>query len=209
MGFEHAGLILEDGRKIPITFNPSEYNLTQNVGYTEKKALGMESPFTQFIAGETETLKVNLFFNTYVEPTIESPKEGGEDVRTETNEITKLMNIDPGLHRPPIVTFHYGSLNFKGVITDVTQNFIMFLGDGRPVRAKLDVTFKAVEKNNYVPLESPDRTKCRTVHETQQLWELAWNEYGEPEKWKVIARANKIMNPLALKPGQKLKLPAI
>lgn len=209
MGFEHASLILENGTEIPITFNPSEYSLTQNAGYTEKKALGMESPFTQFIAGDTVTLKVNLFFDTYIEPSTDSPKEGGEDVRTETNKITSLMNIDATLHRPPIVTFHYGSLNFKGVITDVTQNFIMFLGDGRPVRAKLDVTFKSVEQNNYLPLESPDRTKCRTVHETQQLWELAWKEYKDPAKWKVIARANNIMNPLDIRPGQKLKLPAI
>lgn len=209
MGFEHARLILESGKEIPIVFNPSEYNISKNASYAQKKALGMESPFTQYISGESESLKVNLFFDTYQEPTLASPKEGGSDVRKKTKQVADLLNIDPSLHRPPIVTFRYGSLNFRGVVTDVAQNFTMFLGDGRPVRAKLDVTFQSIDKESYLPLESPDRTKCRTLEETQQLWYLAWKEYGDADKWKVIARENKIMNPLAIKPGQKLKLPAI
>ena len=38
---------------------------------------------------------------------------------------------------------------------------------------------------------------------------LAYEEYGDPEKWKEIARENHITNPLQVKPGQVLRLPAL
>lgn len=209
MGYEAARLETEDGKKIKVMFNPAEYNLSRSISYTDKKVLGMNNPFLQFISGEAENLKMTLMFDTYEPPSKFAPVEGGRDVRSETNKITNLAKIDASKHRPPIVTFHYGSLHFEGVITDITQNFTMFLGDGRPVRAKLEVTFRSVGEGRQVPLESPDRTKCRTLHEGQQLWHFAWEEYGDPEMWKEIARVNGILNPLEVKPGRVLKLPAV
>lgn len=208
MGYESAKLTLEDGTEIKVLFNPSEYNLSKGVSYADKKVLGMDSPFIQFVSGEAEMLKITLMFDTYEPPGIHSPEEGGGDVRLETRKITSLTDIDPTKHRPPIVKFHYGSLHFRGVITEVNQVFTMFLGSGKPVRAKLELTFRSME-DKKLPLESPDRTKCRTIQESQHLWNLAWEEYGDTQMWKVIARENHIMNPLDVKPGQVLKLPAI
>lgn len=209
MGFETAKLEVENGKKIPVLFNPSEYNLSKSVSYTDKKVLGMNNPFLQFISGEAENLKITLMFDTYEPPGRNSKKEGGKDVRLETKKVASLLEIDPARHRPPIVTFHYGSLHFEGVVTDVTQNFTMFLGDGRPVRAKLEVTFRSTGKSRQEPLESPDRTKCRILQEGQQLWQFAWEEYGDPKMWKTIARANQIRNPLEIEPGRALKVPAV
>lgn len=210
MGYETAKLEIEGkSEPLPVQFNPAEYNLSKGVSYTDKKVLGMDNPFTQFISGEAETLKMTLMFDTYLPPSDTREQEGGSDVRKKTDKIIELMDLDPTMHRPPIVTFCYGSLQFRGVITEANQSFTMFLGNGMPVRAKLDLTFRAVEKPKTVPLESPDRTKRRTIHESQSLWMLAWEEYGDPQMWKVIAKENHIKNPLDLKPGQVLKLPAI
>ena len=89
----------------------------------------------------------------------------------------------------------------------------MFLADGMPVRARVDLTFKSMldaEKSKMVsPFESPDRTKVRTLREGEQLWNYAWQEYGDLEQWRAIARENGIMNPLDVAPGQKIKLPAL
>lgn len=209
MGFETASLKPENGKEIKVLFNPSEYNLSKSVNYTDKKVLGMNNPFLQFISGEAENLKITLMFDTYEPPGKHSKQEGGRDVRLETEKIASLLEIDPSRHRPPIVLFHYGSLKFEGVVTDVSQNFTMFLGDGRPVRAKLEVTFRSIGKARQEPLESPDRTKCRILQEGQRLWQFAWEEYGDPEMWKVIAKANQIRNPLETEPGTMLKLPAV
>ena len=143
-------------------------------------------------------------------PLKKQAEESGTDVRIQTEKIAQLMAIDPKKHRPPKVTFRYGSLIFAGVITELNQTFTMFLANGMPVRAKLEVTFRSLGKENtHVPLESPDRTKCRTIHEGQSLWGLAYEEYGDPEKWKEIARENHITDPLRIKAGQVLKLPAL
>jgi nucleoid-associated protein YgaU len=89
----------------------------------------------------------------------------------------------------------------------------MFLSDGKPVRAKLEVTFKSLfdikSAQRKSPFESPDRTKYRTIHEGEQLWNFANREYGSPEMWRVIAKENGIMNPLDIYPGQVIKLPAL
>ena len=211
MGYERAILVPEGGnQEIKVQFNPAEYNLSRSTSYAEKKILGMDDPFTQYIAGESETLKITLMFDTYIPPGENQAEESGTDVRIQTEKIAQLMAIDPKKHRPPKVTFRYGSLIFAGVITELNQTFTMFLANGMPVRAKLEVTFRSLGKENtHVPLESPDRTKCRTVHEGQSLWGLAYEEYGDPEKWKEIARENHITDPLRIKAGQILRLPAL
>ena len=209
MGYETAKIKTESGQELSVLFNPSEYNLSRGMNYTDKKVLGMDNPFVQFVSGEAETLKMTLMFDTYKPPGMDSQEEDGTDVRRETRKITELMEIDPKKHRPQIVTFRYGSLIFRGVILEANQSFTMFLGNGMPVRAKVDLTFRAVEGDKKTPLESPDRTKCRTVHESQQLWNLAWEEYGDPQQWKVIARENGNIDPLEIRPGQTVKLPAI
>lgn len=69
MGYEKAVLIPEDGKKeIKVQFNPAEYNLSRSTTYAEKKVLGLDDPFTQYIAGEAETLKITLMFDTYILP---------------------------------------------------------------------------------------------------------------------------------------------
>ena len=117
MGYEKAVLIPEGGKKeIKVQFNPAEYNLSRSTTYAEKKVLGLDDPFTQYIAGEAETLKITLMFDTYVPPGEKNAEESGSDVRFQTEKIAKLMELDPKKHRPPKVTFRYGSLIFRGVI---------------------------------------------------------------------------------------------
>ncbi len=51
------------------------------------------------------------------------------------------MNIDPTTHAPPVLLFSWASLTFTCVLAKATQRFIMFLPDGSPVRARLQVSF--------------------------------------------------------------------
>lgn len=204
-----AKLVTEKNQTITVTFNPSEYNLSKSIKYSDKSVPGTESSIIQYVAGETENLKITLMFDTYKPPTLKDAEEGGTDVRNEMQKIAALTKIDASLHRPPIVTFQYGSLKFSGVITDINQSFTMFLSSGIPVRSKMELTFKSVERDENVALQSPDRSKTRVIKEAQNLWILAHEEYGDAEAWKEIAKANQIMNPLDIKPGQVLKLPPL
>ena len=58
-----------------------------------------------------------------------SPKEG-------------LMDIDSDLHAPPVCIFIWGTFIFQCIIERVTKKFTMFLPEGIPVRATLNVTLK-------------------------------------------------------------------
>lgn len=209
-----AKLIVEGQEKpIQVEFNPSEYNLSSSIQYSEKNIPGLDGPIGQYIAGNSTTLDVTLFFNTYNPPTLNNPKESGTDVTKYTKQIRNLTLIDGTLHRVPRVTFSWGGIQFTGIITDVKENYTMFLADGMPVRAKVDVNFKSVYDistgKRMSPLESPDRTKIKTVRQGDSLWSIAAREYEDAEKWKVIAKENGILNPLELSPGQTLKLPPL
>ena len=213
MGFVKAILTVEKGLPIVCQFNPSEYSVSNSVKYAEKTIPGGRTTIQQFISGASPTLTLSLTFDTYIPPTIDNPLEGGLDVSLLTRQVVDLTHIKGTLHRPPIVTFLWGTISFQGIVTDVKQKFTMFLSSGIPVRAKLDVTFKSVGKENLLsmlsPLESPDRTKYRVLKEGEYLWNYANEEYSSPGMWRVIAKENGIMNPLDVEVGQVLKLPAL
>ena len=228
MGLEKAKLILEQEsgeETLKVQFNPAEYALSEHVNYAEKNIPGFPGPIVQFISGAATTLKLSLTFDTY-----DTPENGvlttelgtvrpsmllhqPTDVSKLTGKVSKAVAIAGSLHRPPTVTFAWGALRFKGVITELQQTFTMFMPSGMPVRARMELTLTSVtdvaHKKKESPFESPDRTKYRTVHQGEHLWNFAVQGYGDPEEWRVIARENGLMNPLDLQPGQVIKLPAL
>lgn len=228
MALEKATLIVEregGSESFPVQFNPSEYNISESVNYAEKSIPGTAGPITQFVSGASASLSLSLVFDTYDTPA-SGVRETGQSVELDrqkprnpsdvsrlTRRVANLVAIDGSLHRPPTVTFSWGALSFQGVVTDIKQTFTMFMPSGMPVRARVELTLKSVtdpgtEKRKR-PFESPDRTKYRTVHQGEHLWNFAAQEYGDAELWRVIARENGLMDPLDLKPGQIIKLPAL
>ena len=204
---------------VDVLFNPSEYQLTDGANYAEKKVPGLDGPVLQYISGEATELTLNLFLDTYVpkKPTgllsLGSTPDASTDVSAITKQIADATSIDGSLHRPPKVTFKWGSLNFNGVVTKFNHTYTMFTESGMPVRAKVNLTFKSLisptDTRRKSPFESPDRSKYRTIREGIGLWDIANMEYGDPDMWKVIARENGILNPLDVRPGQVVKLPAL
>lgn len=218
---EKAEIDPELGSAIKVMFNPTEYNLQSGVNYGSVNVPGMDGPITQFISGQQDTLTVQLMFSTYQPPRFDPSQNKAvavsddqmEDVSVRTKKIYDLTKIKGALHRPPVCTFKWGSLHFKGVVVDVKQRFTMFLSSGKPVRAVVDVTFKSlidpITQKKYAPFESPDRTKYRVLDEGSSLWQLAYEEYGDADKWRVIAEANGIADPLSIKAGMEIRLPPL
>lgn len=218
---EKAEICPELKGNIKVMFNPSEYNLQTGVNYSSINVPGMDGPITQYISGMQDTLTVQLMFSTYQPPRYDPAQNKVvavsdsemTDVTKHTKKIYDLTKIIGALHRPPVCTFKWGSLQFKGVVTDVRQRFTMFLSSGKPVRAVVDVTFKSLinplTSSKFAPFESPDRTKYRVLDESSSLWQLAYEEYGDADKWKVIAAANGIADPFSIKAGMEIRLPPI
>ena len=192
------------GDRIVVMFNPEQYTIDQKVTFQRTNLPGLQTPITQFVHGEAQTLKLDLFFDTY---------EQGTDVRNLSRKLTSLLDINSEMHAPPLCKFVWGKLEFKAVIDSMTQNYTMFLDSGIPVRAKLTVSFTEyrtiTEQLEKTPRNSADRTKYYVITQTDSLWSLAERFYDEPNKWRVIATANKIENPRIIIPGMELIIPAL
>ncbi|OBZ12262.1 MULTISPECIES: LysM peptidoglycan-binding domain-containing protein [Bacillales] len=194
----------KETEKVDVLFNPTEYEMDSGNQYAEKEIAGLQTPLSQFTSGDRTTLTLNLFFDTY---------EAGIDVRTHTSKIVGILDVDSDLHTPPTCKFIWGSLDFKGVITSISQRYTMFLETGVPVRASLTVVMLSSQtmKEQYqaIPRQSADRTKQKTVKQGDQLWSIAAEEYEDPGAWRHIAEANGIDNPRMLLSGRNLTIPRL
>lgn len=214
MAYVPAKILTIDGEEINCMFNPTEYNLSNKVNYSKKDQIGKDNKILQFVSGGTETLSLSLIFNTLNfndeigEPIAPIDNNPSMDVSIRTKKIYNLTKISSDDHKPPECTFIWSSLQFRGIITNINQKFTMFLDDGTPVRATMTLTFEntvSIKK----PLHSPDRTKFRVLNEGMELWEQAYKEYDDASKWREIARANNISNPLDIKSGDSICIPPL
>jgi nucleoid-associated protein YgaU len=190
------------GEKFEVLFNPKEYTLAKSNQFTEVSIPGLSAPPLQFGRGAARTLSMQLFFDTYT-------YEQGLDVQFYTDDIMGLLEVDPDLHAPPVCLITWGySLYFQGVLERANQRFTMFLADGTPVRATVDVSFKEFIEDP-ANLQSANYVKQYVVRRGDTLSAIAAEKYGDATLWRPIAKENKISDPLKLKPGQVLVIPAI
>ncbi|PWK11528.1 CIS tube protein [Tumebacillus permanentifrigoris] len=196
----------QKNKNFKVLFNPNSYSIDHGNQYTWHTIPGLSLPLAQFVSGQTPTLSMELFFDC-------SDKGPKADIRLKTSEFANLLSVDSELHVPPTCKFVWGSLQFKGVIEKISQKFTMFSAAGNPIRATMNVTFKAVasveEQLQGTPRHSPDRTKQKTLKQGDQLWLLAAEEYEDPKHWRAIADANNIDNPRILTTGRRVVVPRL
>lgn len=198
--------------EISCLFNPAEYKISESAGYSKQKDIRQTDSQEQYTGGYQSSLSLTLYYDiTENLGGVSDETAGVTSVKDYTSKIAGLLLVDGDLHRAPQIEFIWGDLAYKGVLATLNQEFTYFGIDGRPLRAKLDLSITGVGSDlagRESPLSSPDRTKQRQVTMGTTLWKLAWDEYGDCEKWKEIARYNHLENPLDLKLGQVLQLPA-
>lgn len=223
---------------IYVQFNPESYSVEESVQYNEVRGNVPFRKVVQFVGAVQSVTSLSFRFDT--NSVITSSGVGGTlssvgnmvmsaassvmsfaeslsspstlDVSALTAQFTKLMQIDGNLHRPPIVTFTWGSIMVMGVVDSMSTSFTMFDGKGVPVQAQVDCRIKSTGDSSAAkrnPLFSPDRTKSRVMSEDSNLWGLAASEYGDINRWRLIARENHIMDPLDIEPGTLIKVPAL
>ena len=203
------------GEAVPVLFNPEQYTLNREVTYAQATIPGTSAPLVQFVAGNMQTLEMELLVDTYEEHRSGSTllNAARSDVRALTSRITELMSIDPRTHAPPVLLFVWGSLSFACVLARASQRFTMFLPDGTPVRASLQVSFNEFRnlelEAKSVKRETADYSKTHEVGDGDSLSAIAAREYGTPRLWRPIALRNGIGDPRVLTVGQRLVVPRL
>ena len=187
-----------------VLFNPKEYSISKSVQWEPHKAPGLDLPEQEFTSGNPAVLTVELFFDTY---------EAKTSVKEHTDKVYGLALVNADKHRPAMVMFQWGDTKFKGVIESLNVRFTMFLNDGKPCRATMNLSLKeaqtAKEQLERNPRNSPDHTKRRTVKQGETLALIAHEEYDDAAEWRRIADANGIDDPKSVRPGTVLTLPPI
>ena len=218
-------------KKFYVLFNPSELAYRKTVkwkpGAVADKGYQSKARRLDFGSSVPETLDLTLFFDTYephdsgtdlrsfvvpTNPFTSGPK--ATDVRKYTENVADLGRISEALHQPPRCELWWGRTElFQGVLTKLRQKFTMFMPDGTPVRAEVACTF--TEFNTLVlasrkrELQSSDVAKTVVFQSTDTLHSIAAEEYNDTSQWRLIAKANGILTPRAIKPGTVLILPAL
>lgn len=192
------------GDRVAVLFNPDEYTLKKQINYAQAAVPGLIAPLLQFTHGGLQTLDMELLVDSY---------EQQSDVRMLTRKITDFMRIDAAQHAPPVLLFTWGSLTFTCVLASVSQRFIMFLPDGIPVRARLQVSFhefsNALLEAKETKTETADFSKIHTVAQGESLSVIAGQVYENPAAWRPIALRNGILNPRKLTTGARLIVPQL
>jgi hypothetical protein len=204
MGLQRISIQPEGKSPFDVLFNPNQYSVDKANQIAEVGVPGLEAPILQYVHGNTRTLSMELFFDTFEEQ---------QDVSTHTNRVYDLLRIDPSTHAPPIVQIVWGGFHFRGVLDHVSGRFTLFLADGTPVRATLNVTFKefidVAVLVRQQPTQSSDHYKSRVVKSGDRIDSIAGEEYGDAGKWRAIADANRLDDPRYLQPGRTLFIPAL
>lgn len=212
-GLEPAIIINKNtGERVSCMFNPYEYTITKQNTYEQASTKGLNIPRIRFKQGGAQTLTLRLLFDTYGE---------GEDVRTFTAPLWRMMMVDEdradqrtGKSEPPHCIFQWGRFEFEAVITKMDEKFTLFLKDGTPVRTVVNITLQQVVDEEAHAKQNPTSgggiaPRTRILYAGDRLDLIAWEEYGDATRWRHIAEANKITDPLRLRPGQILMIPPL
>jgi nucleoid-associated protein YgaU len=113
----------------------------------------------------------------------------------------------------PTVMFGWGSniVMEQAYIKSMTVTYKRFLL-GVPVRAEVTVGLEAVPPPSPLPSTNPTSgglatRRTHTVVEGETLASIAYKEYLEPNRWRALAVANGIDDPMRVKAGAVLIVP--
>jgi Contractile injection system tube protein/LysM domain len=214
---------------LAVSFNPTEYTLNKSAQIHEVTIPGLDSPVLQFVRGQTETLALDLFFDS----TEQGMDDNATSVARLTDQFYKLVKIDGATHAPPVCFFSWGedfpghrsydSLSgstgsqqrhgFKCLVESVRQRFTLFSPQGVPLRATLTVSLKEyktlTEQIAEINKQSADHTHVHVVEIGQTISQIAYRVLDDPARWRLIADQNRVLDPLNLKPGTALEIPAV
>ena len=215
MALEKAVIINTDtSERISVLFNPEEYSLNHANNFASVTIPGMRAPIIQFTHGNMRTINMELLFDT-VEKHQEGDKvinEAGDDVRSLTNKVTGLLDINAQTHAPPILLFTWGDFSFTCVLASANQRFVLFRPDGIPVRARVTITLNEYVDADDLALdarETADFTKLHIVKQGETLSIIAQQHYESAQLWRPIALKNELDDPRSISVGQSLEIPAL
>lgn len=216
--FQKARLEIEGQTPLACWFNPQQYAIAKHNQWHATPVVGASLPEIQFGGGMARELTLQLLFDV--------SDTTSEDVRDVTNRLLMMMEAavpargGRSAARPPTVTFAWGStVGFTAVARQLNIQYTLFGPAGNPISALCKLTLLQVAKADSRSTSGPAETEnsivktaapppaVHVVSEGDSLPLIAQSAYGDPSRWREIAHANAIDDPLRPQRGQALAIP--
>lgn len=203
--------------------NPEKYVFKYKIEQNEDQASGTSATAPKFNKALPEDLELEFVFDrtgVITDYGASGPgdnktfKDEGGGIIDDIEQFKKVIfDYNGDEHKPNYLMISWGTLLFKGTLSEMDITFKLFKADGTPLRAVARAKFKGfVEDDLRVAKEnnsSPDLTHVRIVKEGDTLPLMTFRIYGDSKYYLEVAKANEIPNFRKLKVGQKIFFPPI
>lgn len=196
--------------EIKFAFNPNEFTISKTASWERTPQRGATTTaMPQFTGSEPASMTLEVFFDAgeSSSPTV------AKDVQRLLDTVTPLpKTISANKPSPPWVVFGWGKfMSFVAIVKQVSAKYTMFRPDGTPIRAAVTLNLEEIP-TDPPPKQNPTSgalTASRThqVVAGDSLPSIAQREYGNPNRWRDLADANGIDDPMRLPPGTNLLVP--
>ena len=209
--FVRAYIEIDGGEKLDCYFNPTEYSIAKTNSWEAEKVNGKSSPNQKFTSGTPRKMELSLLFDQSFPP---YKKTVGEATALLLDAMEVPSGQEPGTptSAPPFITFGWGKLMFKGACTSLTCTYKLFSPEGEALRA--DVKLSLTQTGEPPKGQNPTTRATagfgvHRVRDGDTLPSISYRAYGDATKWRLIAEANDVDNPLHLRRGSSLSLPSL
>jgi hypothetical protein len=195
---------------IDFQFNPKELSISKSAKWSRASQKGSKnSGVPEYRGPEPSKLALEMF--------LDASDTQDDSVVKKVEKLFSCCVPTPESHEkkkpnPPWVVFHWGGLSsFTGYIHSVTVKYTLFTPGGLPIRGTATVNLEEIAKEDQQQNPTSGALSAHRVHTVlsgDTLASIAWHEYGDPTMWREIATANHIDNPMRLRAGSSLLVPA-
>ncbi len=197
--------------KIDFQFNPKEVTIAKTAKWEREPARDKKSAGPpEFKGAEPCKLTLEMFFDA-------TGNHDGSVVEAVEKLFSCCVPTDATIGKkksaPPLVVFTWGKItSFGAFVTSVSAKFTLFAPDGTPIRATCAVSLE--EMPGDPPRQNPTSGgyAVRRSHHLvagDTLAHVAYQEYGDARLWRTLAEYNGIDDPLRVRSGTDVLLPAI
>ncbi len=191
-------------------FNPSEYSIRKSASWKRNPDAGSDDAgIPEFLGAEPRTFTVKYLIDA-------SGTQGG-DLKPQLDLLfsccaptaaSKARNTP----KPPFVLFGWGTTtSFTACVRSVTAEYKMFSPEGKCIRATGTLELEEIPSQQKRQNPTSGGVAVRRTHTVvagDTLASIAFREYGRPDLWRALAELNGIDDPLRLRAGTHLMVPA-
>ena len=202
--------------KAPI--NPESYKQNLQNSYSTQDAVkGNAGKRLRFVGVEPQTVSFDLMLD---DTGVIYDIKKGEDIVSRITQLKKIVyNYQGEYHSPNQLILDWSKnfleekMQYRWRLESMSISFTLFAPDGRPLRAKISLSFKqSLNLKDLKQLtndQSPDMTHYRHVQEGDTLPMMCYKIYQDETYYLEVARVNQLINFRYLRPGLELFFPPI